>query len=32
VAERRLVESGLLDGFTDKHGPNVVVEEPSTAS
>ena len=29
-ARRRLVESGVLDRFADKHGPNVVVEaEPS---
>jgi hypothetical protein len=26
TAERRLVESGVLDRFDDKHGPNVVVE------
>jgi hypothetical protein len=26
VAERRLVESGVLDRFADKHGPNLVVE------
>src|SRR3954471_2806684 len=26
TAERRLVESGVLDRFEDKHGPNVVVE------
>jgi histidinol-phosphate/aromatic aminotransferase/cobyric acid decarboxylase-like protein len=25
-AERRLVESGVLDRFSDKHGPNVVLE------
>jgi hypothetical protein len=25
-AERRLIESGVLDRFADKHGPNVVVE------
>jgi hypothetical protein len=25
-AERRLVESGVLDRFDDKHGPNVVEE------
>jgi histidinol-phosphate/aromatic aminotransferase/cobyric acid decarboxylase-like protein len=25
-AERRLVESGVLDRFADKHGPNVVEE------
>jgi hypothetical protein len=26
TAERRLVESGVLDRFPDKHGPNVLVE------
>jgi hypothetical protein len=25
-ARRRLVDSGVLDRFEDKHGPNVVVE------
>jgi hypothetical protein len=25
-AERRLVSSGVLDRFEDKHGPNVVME------
>ncbi len=25
-AQRRLVESGVLDRFDDKHGPNVVQE------
>jgi hypothetical protein len=25
-AQRRLVESGVLDRFADKHGPNVVQE------
>ena len=34
-ARRRLVSSGLLDRFEDKHGPNVVVEadqpSPSTS-
>ncbi len=25
-ARRRLLESGVLDRFADKHGPNVVVE------
>ena len=25
-AKRRLLESGVLDRFEDKHGPNVVVE------
>jgi hypothetical protein len=25
-AQRRLVASGVLDRFTDKHGPNVVVD------
>jgi hypothetical protein len=28
TAERRLVESGVLDRFSDKHGPNVVLEVP----
>jgi hypothetical protein len=27
-ARRRLVESGVLDRFQDKHGPNVVQEAP----
>jgi hypothetical protein len=31
-AERRLLESGVLDRFPDKHGPNVVVEAPSSDS
>jgi hypothetical protein len=26
TAERRLLESAVLDRFSDKHGPNVVVE------
>lgn len=30
-AERRLLESGVLDRFDDKHGPNVLVEA-TTAS
>jgi hypothetical protein len=25
-ARRRLLESGVLDRFTDKHGPNVLVD------
>jgi len=25
-AQRRIVESGVLDRFDDKHGPNVVQE------
>jgi hypothetical protein len=29
-AQRRLVASGVLDRFEDKHGPNVVVEVEST--
>jgi hypothetical protein len=29
TAERRLVESGVLDRFSDKHGPNVVLEVPA---
>ena len=28
-AERRLLESGVLDRFEDKHGPTVVVEADS---
>ena len=28
TAERRLLESGVLDRFPDKHGPNVLVEAP----
>jgi len=28
-ARRRLVESGVLDRFEDKHGPNVVQEATS---
>jgi len=31
-ARRRLVESGVLDRFEDKHGPNVVHEADPTAS
>jgi hypothetical protein len=27
-AQRRLVESGALDRFQDKHGPNIVQEVP----
>jgi hypothetical protein len=27
-ARRRLVESGVLDRFDDKHGPNVLEEAP----
>jgi hypothetical protein len=30
-AKRRLVESGVLDRFEDKHGPNVVEEVVSAA-
>ena len=30
-AERRLVESGVLDRFQDKHGPNVLIEAPPAA-
>ena len=30
-AKRRLVESGVLDRFEDKHGPNVL-EEAGTSS
>src|SRR5207247_104148 len=31
-AARRLVESGVLNRFSDKHGPNVDVEAPTTSS
>jgi hypothetical protein len=31
-ARRRLVTSGVLDRFEDKHGPNVVVEASPTGS
>jgi hypothetical protein len=31
-ARRRLVDSGVLDRFADKHGPNVVVEAEATGS
>jgi hypothetical protein len=31
-AQRRLLESGVLDRFADKHGPNVVTEAGSTGS
>jgi len=27
-AERRLLDSGVLDRFDDKHGPNVLEEAP----
>jgi hypothetical protein len=30
-AERRLLESGVLDRFEDKHGPNVLEEATSEA-
>jgi hypothetical protein len=30
-ARRRLVASGVLDRFEDKHGPNVVVDADRTA-
>jgi hypothetical protein len=30
-SRRRLVASGVLDRFEDKHGPNVVVEADQTA-
>ena len=32
TAERRLLDSGVLDRFPDKHGPNVVLEAPESAS
>jgi len=28
-SERRLLDSGVLDRFPDKHGPNVVLEAPA---
>jgi hypothetical protein len=31
-ARRRLLESGVLDRFEDKHGPNVVVEADASHS
>jgi hypothetical protein len=31
-ARRRLVSSGVLDRFADKHGPNVVIETNATGS
>lgn len=31
-AQRRLVESGVLDRFPDRHGPNVVVEAQAAGS
>jgi hypothetical protein len=31
-ARRRLVASGVLDRFDDKHGPNVVVEAEPTST
>lgn len=31
-ARRRLVDSGVLDRFADKHGPNVVVEVEASAA
>ena len=30
-AQRRLLESGVLDRFADKHGPNVVVDAAASA-
>ncbi len=30
-ARRRLVSSGVLDRFADKHGPNVVIETNPTS-
>jgi hypothetical protein len=30
-AERRLLDSGVLDRFSDKHGPNVVLEVSETS-
>jgi hypothetical protein len=32
TAERRLLDSGVLDRFSDKDGPNMVLEAPATAS
>jgi len=31
-SRQRLADSGVLDRFTDKHGPNVVVEIEQTSS
>jgi hypothetical protein len=31
-SQRRIVESGVLDRFADKHGPNVLVEAEPPAS
>lgn len=31
-AQRRLRDSGVLDRFADKHGPNVVLEVPEGSS
>ena len=31
-SERRLLGSGVLDRFSDKHGPNVVVEASTSAA
>ena len=31
TAERRLLDSGVLDRFSDKHGPSVVLEAPDRA-
>lgn len=31
-AQRRLLESGVLDRFADKHGPDVVTEASATGS
>lgn len=28
TAEHRLLDSGVLDRFSDKHGPNVLLEAP----
>jgi hypothetical protein len=32
TAERRLLESSVLDRFSDRHGPSVVLEVPASAS
>jgi hypothetical protein len=31
-SDPELLESGVLDRFADKHGPNVVIEADSTGS
>ena len=31
-ARRRLLDSGVLDRFEDRHGPNIVQEAPASSS